>query len=42
MRRGWSMPDTASYYHLAYGVALTIYTLYALSLWLRRKNLRER
>jgi hypothetical protein len=40
MRRGWSMPETSTYYHVAYGIALTIYALYAISLWVRRKNLR--
>lgn len=42
MQRGWSMPETSAYYHLAYGIALTIYLLYGISLWVRRKNLRER
>jgi len=36
------MPETSNYYHLAYGIALSIYTAYAISLWVRRKNLRER
>jgi hypothetical protein len=36
------MPDTAFYYHLAYVSALGIYSLYALSLYIRRKRLREK
>jgi hypothetical protein len=36
------MPETSSYYHLAYSVALGIYAAYALSLYLRRKRLRVR
>jgi hypothetical protein len=35
-----SMPETSAYYHVAYTVALSIYTLYAVSLYLRRKRLR--
>ena len=42
MRRGCNMPETSTYYHAAYAIALTIYALYSLSLWVRRKNLRER
>lgn len=42
MPRGWRMPETSVYYHVAYGIALTIYSLYGISLWVRRKNLRER
>jgi hypothetical protein len=34
------MPDNAKFFHLAYGVALTIYALYALSLYLRGRRLR--
>jgi len=34
------MPETSSYYHVAYAVALSIYSLYALSLYIRRKRLR--
>ena len=37
-----SMPETSSYYHVAYSVALGIYAAYALSLYLRRKRLRVR
>jgi hypothetical protein len=36
------MPETSSYYHVAYTVALGIYALYALSLYLRGKRLRGR
>lgn len=34
------MPETSSYYHLAYTIALGIYGVYALSLYIRRKRLR--
>ena len=34
------MPETSSYYHVAYTVALSIYSLYALSLYIRRKRLK--
>ena len=34
------MPDNAVYYHIAYVVAAGIYSLYAFSLYLRRKRLR--
>jgi hypothetical protein len=34
------MPETSTYYHIAYTVALSIYSAYALSLYLRRKRLR--
>ena len=36
------MPETSSYYHVAYAVALGIYAVYAISLYLRRKRLRVR
>lgn len=36
------MPETSTYYHIAYTIALSIYTLYGLSLWMRRKKVRER
>lgn len=36
------MPETSKYYHIAYTIALSIYTLYAVSLWMRRKRLRQR
>jgi hypothetical protein len=36
------MPETSSYYHVAYTVALSIYAVYAISLHLRRKRLRIR
>jgi hypothetical protein len=34
------MPETSSYYHLAYVMALGIYGAYALSLFMRRKRLK--
>jgi hypothetical protein len=39
-QRGTTMPDTSAYYHAAYTIALSIYTVYALSLYVRRKRLR--
>jgi hypothetical protein len=36
------MPDTFFSYYLAYAAALGIYALYALSLYTRRKRLREK
>lgn len=36
------MPETSSYYHVAYTVALTIYAFYGASLYLRRKRLRRK
>ena len=36
------MPDTFFYYYLAYAAALGIYALYAVSLYRRRKRLREK
>ena len=35
------MPDNASWYHAAYAVALTVYALYAITLWRRRARVRE-
>jgi hypothetical protein len=35
------MPDNASYMHAAYAVAVTAYSLYALSLWRRRRAVRR-
>jgi len=35
------MPETSSYYHIAYAIALGIYAVYALSLHIRRKRVRE-
>jgi len=35
------MPDTSAYYHVAYTIALGIYAGYALSLYVRRKNLKR-
>jgi hypothetical protein len=37
-----TMPDTSAYYHAAYTIALSIYTAYALSLYVRRKRLRAK
>lgn len=36
------MPDNAGFYHLAYGAAALIYSAYALSIYVRRKRLRQR
>ena len=36
------MPQNAGYYHAAYAVAASIYSLYALSLWRRRRGVRAR
>ena len=36
-----TMPETSSYYHLAYTIALGIYAAYALSLHVRRKRVRS-
>ena len=36
------MPETSTYYHLAYTIALGIYAAYALSVYLRRKGLRAK
>ncbi len=35
-----TMPETSNYYHLAYTIALGIYAVYALSLYIRRKRVR--
>ncbi|HVD60122.1 MAG TPA: hypothetical protein VNC11_04560 [Gemmatimonadaceae bacterium] len=35
------MPDNSGYYHLAYVLAAVIYGLYAVTLYLRRKRLRD-
>ena len=35
------MPETSSYYHVAYTIALGIYAAYALSLYIRRKKVRR-
>jgi hypothetical protein len=35
------MPDNAGYYHAAYAVAALVYGLYAVSIWWRRRKLRE-
>jgi hypothetical protein len=36
------MPDTFLHYYLAYAAALGIYAFYAVSLYRRRKRLREK
>jgi hypothetical protein len=41
LRLPW-MPETSAYYHIAYTVALGIYTLYAVSLYVRRNKVRRR
>jgi hypothetical protein len=35
-----TMPETSSYFHAAYTIALGIYAAYALSIYLRRKRVR--
>lgn len=35
------MPETSAYYHVAYTIALSIYGLYAISLYVRKKKLRQ-
>jgi len=35
-----TMPETSSYYHLAYTIALGIYAAYAVSLYIRCKRVR--
>jgi Mg2+ and Co2+ transporter CorA len=37
-----TMPETSAYYHIAYTIALGIYLLYAVSLYVRRKKVRSR
>ncbi len=37
-----TMPETSSYYHLAYVIALGIYAAYGLSLYIRRKRVRAK
>jgi hypothetical protein len=34
------MPETSSYYHVAYAIALGIYAAYALSLYIRLKGVK--
>jgi hypothetical protein len=34
------MPETSTYYHIAYTVALGIYALYGISLYVRGRRLR--
>ena len=36
------MPETSSYYHIAYAIALGIYAAYALSLHIMRKRVRAK
>jgi hypothetical protein len=36
------MPSNEAYYYAAYGIATAMYLLYALSLHLRRRALRDR
>jgi hypothetical protein len=36
-----TMPETSSYYHFAYTIALGIYAAYALSLYIRRRRVRS-
>jgi len=36
------MPETSGYFHVAYTVALGIYSAYALSLYVRRKRVRAK
>ncbi len=42
--RGWrlqmAMPETSAYYHTAYAIAIAIYALYAVSLYVRRQRVR--
>ena len=35
------MPETSAYYHAAYAIALAIYAGYAVSLYVRRKRVRN-
>ena len=35
-------PDNAEYLYAAYSIALAVYGLYSLSLWRRRREVRER
>lgn len=39
--RSTTMPETSTYYHVAYTLALGIYALYGLSLYVRRKKMRR-
>jgi hypothetical protein len=36
------MPETSAYYHVAYTIALSIYALYGISLYVRGRGLRSR
>jgi hypothetical protein len=35
------MPETSFYYYAAYATAIAIYTVYAVSIYVRRKRLRN-
>lgn len=35
-------PENAFWYHLAYTVAITVYTAYAVSIWWRRRAVARR
>jgi hypothetical protein len=35
------MPDNASYYHAAYGIAIAVYAVYAVTLLRRRARVRD-
>ena len=37
-----TMPETSSYYHVAYAIALGIYAAYGLSLYIRRNGVKSR
>jgi hypothetical protein len=39
-KRLGTMPETSSYYHVAYAIALSIYVAYAFSLYIRRRRVR--
>lgn len=36
------IPDNAGYYHAAYAVAVVLYGVYAVSIWVRRRAVRRR
>lgn len=36
------MPDNSVYYHIAYVAAAVIYSLYAISIYIRRRGLHPR
>lgn len=35
------IPNNAQYYHIAYAVVVVLYGVYALTIWVRRKKVRE-